>query len=159
MKRSIARSRMLVTGASSGIGRALAELAARSGARVMLVARSNDAINHLANSLTEEGCEVRAHCADVTSDQARCQIIDAVVNQLGGLDILVNNAGVLATGHFSEASPERLRLIMETNFFAAAELMRRAIPLLRNSDNATIVNIASVTGRRGVPARPEYRQS
>jgi short-subunit dehydrogenase len=159
VKRNIAHSRILVTGASSGIGRALAELAARRGARVMLVARSAKTLIQLAHSLVGEGCDAVAHCGDVTNEQDRCAMFNAAVKHFGGLDILVNNAGILATGHFSEASTDRLRQIMETNFYAAAELMRLAIPLLRESECPTVVNIASITGRRAVPARSEYSAS
>jgi short-subunit dehydrogenase len=159
MKRRVAGSRMLVTGASSGIGRALAEHAARRGARVVLAARSEDAINQLADSLRRDGHEVVAVCADVTRDEDRRRMLDAAVRHFGGLDVLVNNAGILATGHFADAAPERLRQIMETNFFAAAELSRLTVPQLRHGNRPIIVNIASITGRRGVPARPEYSAS
>jgi short-subunit dehydrogenase len=159
MNWSMDRARVLVTGASSGIGRAIAELAARRGARVMLAARSCDVLVQTAESLAREGCDVTVQCGDVTKDEDRDRMMASVVRALGGLDILINNAGILATGHFSEASPLRLRQVMETNFFAAAELMRAAIPLLRHGHDPCIVNIASITGRRGVPARPEYSAS
>lgn len=159
MKRRVAGSRILVTGASSGIGRSLAEHAARRGARVILAARSEDGTRQIADSLRRDGCEVVAIRGDVTCDEDRRRMLDAAVQHFGGLDILVNNAGILATGHFCDAAPDRLRQIMETNFFAAAELIRLAVPLLRQGTRPMIVNIASVTGRRGVPARPEYSAS
>jgi short-subunit dehydrogenase len=159
MKATLAGSRMLVTGASSGIGRALAELAARRGARVVLTARSAETLRQIVDSLSRDGCDVLAHCGDVTIEQDRRRMLETVAERLGGLDILVNNAGILATGHFCDATADRLRQIMETNFFAAAELMRQAIPMLRHGVRPTIVNIASITGRRGVPARPEYSAS
>jgi short-subunit dehydrogenase len=150
---------MLVTGASSGIGRAIAELAARRGARVVLVARTESALDETAASLSRDDATAVVVRADVTRDDDRRRMLAAAVERFGGLDILVNNAGVLATGHFVDASPERLRTLMEVNFFAAAELTRLAVPLLRRGDRPMIVNIASVTGRRGVPARPEYSAS
>jgi short-subunit dehydrogenase len=159
MMQFLAGMRVLVTGASSGIGHALAVLAARRGARVMLVGRSAAPVQRIAQSLVAEGCRAVALRGDVTSAGDRHQMLDEVARQFGGLDILVNNAGILATGHFTDASADRLRQIMETNFFAAAELMRGAVPLLRHGCNPTIVNIASITGRRGVPARPEYSAS
>jgi short-subunit dehydrogenase len=159
MTSNIAGSRVLVTGASSGIGQALADLAARRGARVLLVARSAQIIQGIASRLASENCQAIACPGDVTSDQDRLRIIHTAQQQLGGLDILVNNAGILATGHFADATSNRLRQIMETNFFAAAELTRLAIPLLRQGNQPTIVNIASITGRRAVPARAEYSAS
>ena len=75
---------------------------------------------------------------------------------LGGIDVLVNNAGVGALGSFEEADEERLRRIMEVNFFAATELTRLALPHLRRGRNSTIVNVASVLGRRAIPGMVEY---
>jgi short-subunit dehydrogenase len=159
MGTSLAGSRVLVTGASSGIGRSLAVLAARRGARVVLAARSGDVLHRIAELLKRDGCDACAVAGDVTSEHDRRRMLDTAVERFGGLDILVNNAGVLATGHFSQASADRLRQVMEANFFAAAELMRHAVPILRQGNRPTIVNIASITGRRAVPARPEYSAS
>jgi short-subunit dehydrogenase len=86
-------------------------------------------------------------------------MLDSVVDYFGGLDILVNNAGIGATGHFSDASEERLRRIFEVNFFGPAELIRLAIPLLRQGRTPVIVNISSIVGLRAVPARSEYSAS
>jgi short-subunit dehydrogenase len=150
---------MLVTGASSGIGRSLAELAARRGVRLGLAARSGEVLEQIAETLRRERCEACAIPGDVTCHADRQRMLRVMSERYGGLDILVNNAGILATGHFADATPDRLRQLIETNFFAAAELMRQAIPLLRAGNHPTIVNIASITGRRGVPARPEYSAS
>ncbi len=76
--------------------------------------------------------------------------------ELGGLDILINNAGVGAQGPLATASPERLRRVMEVNFFAPVELIRAAIPLLRAGRQPLIVNISSVLGHRAVPGKSEY---
>jgi short-subunit dehydrogenase len=159
MKRQISGSRVLVTGASSGIGRAIAEQTARRGARVLLAARSEPTLIQIAERLKKDGGDAVALRADVTSTEDRQRLIAAAVEHFGGLDILVNNAGVLATGHFADAAPERLRTIMEVNFFAAAELIRLAVPQLRRGVRPMIVNICSITGRRGVPARSEYSAS
>jgi short-subunit dehydrogenase len=69
---------------------------------------------------------------------------------------LVNNAGIGAIGPFAEASPERLRKIMEVNFFAPAELIRSALPLLEAGKRPLIVNVSSVLGHRGIPKKSEY---
>src|SRR5437867_9069659 len=90
MKRSLAGSRMLVTGASSGIGRSLAELAARRGARVALAARSAEVLNQIADTLCREGCDVFAVSGDVTSEEDRRRMLQMVADRFSGLDILVN---------------------------------------------------------------------
>jgi short-subunit dehydrogenase len=75
---------------------------------------------------------------------------------LGGLDLLVNNAGTSAHGRIADADPARLRPIMETNFFAPVELIREALPLLRQGRTPIVVNIGSVLGKRACPHKSEY---
>lgn len=160
MGRTIHGSRILITGASSGIGRALAGLCARAGARVAVAARSADRLAELAKELRAQPCpEILPLTADVTRDEDRRRILDSVVEHFGGLDVLVNNAGVGSFGHFATSNEDVLRQVMEVNFFAPAELMRLAIPILTRSEQPAIVNVASMCGRRGVAAWSEYSAS
>src|SRR5262249_49236663 len=103
--------------------------------------------------------EVHAVPADVTREDDRRRLLDAAGERLGGLDVLVNNAGVASWGHFATSSEDVLRQGMEGNFFAPAELIRRAVPLLDGGRQPAIVNVASVCGRRGLPAFPEHSAS
>jgi short-subunit dehydrogenase len=157
MSRTIHGSRILITGASQGIGRALAVLCARAGARVAVAARSADRLEELARELS--AFDVLPAPADVTRDADRRRLLDAVADRFGGLDVLVNNAGVASFGHFTSSNEEILRQVMEVNFFAPAELMRLAVPLLTRGRQPAIVNVASMCGRRGVPAWSEYSAS
>jgi short-subunit dehydrogenase len=159
MVRDLTCRRLLITGASSGIGRALAEQAALGGACVAVAARSTDKLEALSHSLAERGVEVTAVTADVTSDADRRRLLDTVVERFGGLDVLVNNAGVGGWGHFATSNEELLRRTMEVNFFAPAELIRLAIPVLTQGRQPAIVNIASMCGRRALPAWTEYSAS
>jgi short-subunit dehydrogenase len=159
MWRDLRETRILLTGASSGIGRCVAEQAAREGAKLALVARSADKLQELAGTLSARGAEVLVVPGDVTSETDRRRVLSAVVERFGGLDVLINNAGVGSWGHFAECSEEILRQVMEVNFFAPAELIRLAIPALRQGRQPAIVNIASMCGRRGIPAWSEYSAS
>jgi short-subunit dehydrogenase len=159
MRRDLRGARLLITGASSGIGRCLAEQAARAGARLALVARSADKLQELAGSLNALGAEAVALPGDVTSEPDRQHILATVQERFGGLDVLINNAGIGSWCHFAESSEDILRQIMEVNFFAPAELIRLAIPVLRQGRNPAIVNVASMCGRRGIPAWSEYSAS
>ena len=159
MRRDLRQQRLLVTGASSGIGRQVAEQAARRGARVMLVARSSDKLDEAVRTLRAEGCDVLSHTADVTSPADRQGLVDAVKAQWGGLDVLFNVAGVSSFGHFLSGTEDVLRKIMEVNFFAPAEMMRICFPLLKDGNNPAVVNVASMCGRRALPAFGEYSAS
>ncbi len=155
-RRVIRDSRVLVTGASSGIGNALAVELAVHGARLVVNARRADRLTALAEQIRSAGGEVECVAGDITDAQVRMQALDAAVSRLGGLDALVNNAGIGAWGRFETATPSRLRTIMEVNFFAAVELTRLAIPILKLGTNPIVVNVASILGHRGAPRSSEY---
>jgi short-subunit dehydrogenase len=158
MARDLRGRRILITGSSRGIGRCLAEKAALRGARLVLAARSEE-LMEFANQLSRQGTEVVPISADVTVEEDRRRLIETAVERLGGLDVLINNAGVASFGHFSSSSEAVLRQVMEVNFFAPAELIRLAIPHLTKGVQPAIVNVASVCGRRGLPAWPEHSAS
>ncbi|HKB41000.1 MAG TPA: SDR family oxidoreductase [Gemmataceae bacterium] len=158
-RRKIKDSRLLITGASQGIGRALALAAVRKGGKVLAAARSEDLLRQLADEARGTGGTLVTVKADVTSHDDRQAMVDAARSAFGGLDVLINNAGIGATGHFAEVAPDRLRKIMEVNFFGLTETTRVFLPLLKEGVRPAIVNISSIAGRRGIPARSEYSAS
>ena len=155
-RRSLANSRVLITGASSGIGEALSLQMASHGARLLITARRKARLDDLAIRLREYGGIAEVVAGDITDDELRAELLAAARDRLGGVDILVNNAGVGAIGDFRDASSDRLRKIMEVNFFAPLELIRAALPLMEAGDQPTIVNVSSVLGHRAVPGKSEY---
>ncbi len=157
--RRLTNRRALVTGASSGIGRALSIELARHGADVVLFARREERLADVAKQIEALGRRAILVAGDVTDAQARRRALDAARDQLGGLDLLVNNAGIAAHGRFVEASPERIRPIMEVNFFAPVEFIREAIPLLRAGVRPMVVNVGSILGERASPHKSEYSAS
>ncbi len=159
MGRALQGRRLLITGASGGIGRCVAEQAARAGARLALAARSVERLESLAGDLRKLGADVLVVPTDVTVGAERARLFETVVARFGGLDALLNNAGVGAFGHFAESSEAILRQVMEVNFFAPAEMIRLAIPILARGQQPAIVNVSSMCGRRGIPAWPEYSAS
>lgn len=159
MRRTLAGLRVLVTGASQGIGRALVVEAARRGCRVVAAARSAELLAELAAEVRAAGGTVETVVADVTDPAGRQAMLDTAVAKYGGLDVLVNNAGIGATGHFMDSSPDTLRRIFETNYFGPCELIRLCLPALKRGTTPAIVNISSVLGRRAWPARSLYSAS
>lgn len=159
MTRDLHGRRILITGASSGIGRALAQQLAPLGAKLVLAARSEDKLKSLADSLPSGEGAALVVPTDITKEEDRQRLLDRAVGHLGGLDVLINNAGIASWDHFANSTEAILRQIMEVNFFAPAELIRKAIPILVNGIEPAIVNVASMCGRRAMPAWSEYSAS
>ncbi len=150
---------VVVTGASSGIGHCLSRELLRHGASVVAVARRKEPLIQLfhADGVKESDGELVPLAGDITDPSTRQRIVEAAAElRRGQADLLVNNAGIGAIGPFVEATPQRLRRVMEVNFFAAAELTRLMIPLLQRGRAPVICNISSVLGHCAVPGKSEY---
>jgi len=153
---NLSGARIILTGASSGIGWALAEALAKFQPRLVLAARSREKLEQLAKRLEGQVNAVRVAPADVADAGQRQRLIEETLSAFGGIDVLINNAGVGASGRFRDASEVRLRQVFEVNFFGATELTRLALPHLERGRDPMIVNVSSVVGRRGVPGYGEY---
>lgn len=151
--RRIKDTRVLLTGASSGIGAALARQLADGGAKLVITARRSEPLEKLAARHPDR---VWAVPGDLTDAAHRQRLIECCREKLGGLELLINNAGVGAMGPFVQASPERLRRIFEVNFFAPAELSRGCYELLKQGRSPGIMNVSSVLAHRAVPLKSEY---
>lgn len=156
-------TRALVTGASSGLGRALAEGLVREGARVVLTGRSEDRLRQVVDGLRQAGAQA-SHMlvvpADLTEPEDRARLLAETAAWHGGaVDLVINSAGVGAYGRFESHEPSVLRAVMELNLFALAELCRGSLPLLRQGRSPVLINIGSIVARRGLPGRSEYSAS
>jgi short-subunit dehydrogenase len=158
-RRSLHDARVLITGASSGIGRELALAFARRRAKVLLSARRGELLEELASQCAQIGGEADSFAGDVTDDAYRDALLQRGAKRWSGLDVLVNNAGVSAHGPFSASDEATLRRVMEVNFFAAVELTRGALPLLAAGRTPAVVNIGSILGHRAAPLNSEYSAS
>jgi len=149
----------LVTGASRGIGRALALELGRLGASVAVVARTTTPRDDLPGSVTATAAEIEAAggtavalAADLLDRAQLARVVDQAHGQLGGLDILVNNAANTGAPHFErlfEQTPESWRATVELNLNVPWELTRRAAPLMRARGGGLVVNVASRAGVLG----------
>lgn len=155
-RRSFAGKRVLLTGASSGIGWYLAAELVRAGAFVVVTSRRADRLAQLRQSFGNPLKRLIAVPGDISDPAHRQKLIDTAVQQLGGIDIVINNAGIGAIGDFADATPERLRRIFEVDFFAATELTRLALPYLRHGHEPAVCVVNSVLGHRAVPGKSEY---
>jgi len=135
---------VIVTGATSGIGRAAATAFARSGASVLLTGRDRNA---LADTVASIGGHAVACAADITSDDAPQTIVSSALDAFGGIDVLVNAAGIIATGSVQTTTDEAWDTMMDINLRAPFRLMRTAAPHLADR-RGVIVNVSSVNGLR-----------
>jgi NAD(P)-dependent dehydrogenase (short-subunit alcohol dehydrogenase family) len=152
---AFSRKVIVVTGASSGIGRATAEAFARAGGAVVLVGRSDQGLGDVERTILEEGGRARACPADLTDDHAPDRIVAAAVEGFGGLDVLVNAAGIIASGTLETTDDAAWDLMMALNLRAPFRLMRAAAPHLRVR-KGSVVNVSSVNGLRAFPGVLAY---
>jgi short-subunit dehydrogenase len=161
-RRSWQLARCLVTGASSGLGEALAEQLVKAGARVVLTGRSAKRLQAIADRLIDEGSDpsrIVTIAADLTVEEDCQRLFDEIAGHFEGLDLVINSAGVGADGQFETHDPAVIRQVFEINVFALAEVCRRALPLLSQGIEPAMVNIGSIVARRGLPGRVEYSAS
>jgi short-subunit dehydrogenase len=154
-RRAISGLRTIVTGATSGIGRAIAIELVRRGAKVVAMGRRHERLQSLGEELAAPD-RYRLIAGDVTRHEDRAAAIEMARREFGGLDALVNNAGSGGLGPFEQADEARLRQIMEVNLFAPAEFIREALGELRRGNQPIIVNVSSVLGHRAIPDMSEY---
>ena len=155
-KRVFADKRVLLTGASSGIGWYLASELVRAGAFVVVTSRREDRLQKLRQSFGNPRRRLIAVAGDISDPVHRQKLVDTAVTELGGIDLVFNNAGIGAFGAFEDATQERLRRIFEVDFFGVTELTRLALPHLHKGVNPAICIVSSVLAHRGMPRKSEY---
>lgn len=155
-RRDLKNARIILTGASSGIGRELTIQLCRRGASVLATARRLERLQELEHVCHNLPGKIHILAGDLTCEKHRQAIVDEIASRFHGLDCLVNNAGAGAIGRFDDATSDRLRKVMEIDFFAPVELTRLCLPLLERGIRPAILNIGSVLSHRAVPNKSEY---
>jgi short-subunit dehydrogenase len=154
--------RVLLTGASSGIGKALAFELVRKGARIILTSRRLDLVEKVAeeinNAFPDTMIPVAIDC-DVTNRKEVRKVIQFCVEHYGGVDILINNAGIGVYGACENTSLEDLHSLMEVNYFGPVHFIHESLPLMREAKKGLIVNISSLAAKHGVPYLAAYGAS
>lgn len=146
---------VIVTGASSGIGRATALRFGSGGASVLAVGRDAKALDEVAAAVQKEGGRGTTLVADVTDTSAASTIVQTALDRFGGLTTLVNAAGIIGSGTIETTTDEQWDTMMDINSSAPFRLMRAAVPALIQS-KGSIVNVSSVTGLRSFPGVLAY---
>src|SRR5918994_2114334 len=156
MSKQIADSVIVITGASTGIGRASALAFARAGATVVVTSRREEVLCTLAETCRNLGGRATAIAADVTDERAVQDLARRVVESFGRIDVWINNAAVTLFARFEQTPPAVYRRVIETNLFGCIHGARAVLPYFREQGNGILINISSGVGKMGSPFISAY---
>ena len=146
---------VVITGASAGVGAACARLFAKHGAKLVLVARGEAALNSFADTLRGQ-TEVMTLAMDVASDAACTNLIDAAAAKFGAIHVLINNAGLHHRGDFEDQTPENMAQMVDVNLRSPIFLTGLALPHVRKSGGGAVVMVGSLAGRAPLQGASTY---
>lgn len=158
MKNALNSKVVVITGASSGIGEAMAKLYGQMGAKVVLGARSEEKLKQLTEQIISAGGQATYSVTDVTVAEECKQLIDKAVDTFGGIDVLICNAGISMRAIFDDVDLSVLHRLMDVNFWGTVYCSKYALPYLQQS-KGSLVGISSVAGLHGLPGRTGYSAS
>lgn len=149
---------VIITGASSGIGKALAEGFADQKANLVLAARSEDKLIDLKNSLQHKVDDILVIPTDVTNEEACKILIEKTIDKFGRIDILINNAGISMRAIFEHTDVDVLKKLMDVNFWGTVYCTKYGLPFLLKS-KGSLIGVSSIAGYKGLPGRSGYSAS
>lgn len=158
MNKTLKDKVIVITGASSGIGLAMAEVYAAQGAKCVLGARSGEKLREIADGIVSRGGQAVWCQTDVTSEDDCRQLIQTAVDAYGGIDVLICNAGLSMRAIFDDVDLAVLHRLMDVNFWGTVNCTKYALPWLQAS-KGSLVGISSVAGLHGLPGRTGYSAS
>ncbi len=156
--KSLQGKTVVITGASSGIGEAMAREYAAVGARVVLGARSAEKLEQIVAEIRAKGGKAALCAMDVTQPHDCQKLIDTALREFGGIDILICNAGISMRAIFDEVELDVLHRLMDVNFWGTVNCCKYALPYIQQA-HGSIVGISSVAGLHGLPGRTGYSAS
>lgn len=156
MPRELGDAVVVITGASSGIGRATARAFAERGASVALAARSEGSLHEVAGECEAAGGRALVIPTDVTDEEAVQELARRTVESFGRIDVWVNNAAVMVYGYFEEVPPDVYRRVIETNLFGQIHGARAVMPYFRQQGSGVLINISSMWAKVSSPQVSSY---
>jgi NAD(P)-dependent dehydrogenase (short-subunit alcohol dehydrogenase family) len=157
-KKPLSEQVMVVTGASSGLGRAIARLAGERGAKVVVTARNEEALTNCAGEIERAGSEALAVPADCSEQDQVDRVVARAVERFGRIDTYVANAIVTVYAEAGRLLPEELRRVIDVNFFGVVYGYWASLPRLRES-KGTFLHVSSALAYRGIPLQAAYCSS
>ena len=159
MENSPNQKRAIITGASSGIGKAVAIKFAQAGIDVCLIARSTQKLDEVAKIVADYGVQVKTHPFDLEEVSQVQGAIANIVTQWGGIDILVNNAGIAYTNLLRETPLEDWQRVINLNLTSVFQCIMGVLPTMRKQQQGTIINVASIAANSPFPEWGTYAVS
>ena len=149
---------VVITGGSSGIGKALAEKFGANGSKILITGRNKTELDATVNALATKGIHIAGFQADVSREDDNRKMAEEAVNRFGKIDILINNAGISMRAMFEDVDLDVLRKIMDINFFGVVYATKYCLAEIKKN-KGSIIGISSIAGFRGLPARTGYSAS
>jgi NAD(P)-dependent dehydrogenase (short-subunit alcohol dehydrogenase family) len=149
----------LITGASKGLGKAMALSLAQAGAALALVSRDNEKLNSVRNELEHAGATAKTFVADVTEEQSIARIQPEISAQLGPIHILINNAGINIRKNLIDFSLAEWESVMDTNLTSVFLMCRAFVPQMKGKGYGRILNMTSIMSHVSLPGRSAYSAS
>jgi short-subunit dehydrogenase len=156
MQKTLEGKVAVITGGSSGLGKAMGEVFAREGAEVILIARNAERLVHAKEELSQKGYKVNCMTADAGKEDDVAGVIANIREKYGKIDILINNAGIGYTGSVDETDTVKFDEIMNTNVRGVFLFCKYIIPIMKQQKDGYIVNISSGAGKSGIPNMAAY---
>lgn len=148
----------IITGGSSGIGKAMAEVFGLKGEKIIITGRNINTLNQAVEELREKGIEIEGIVCDSASEIQNKELIDQVIKKYGRVDNLINNAGISMRSMFETVDLNVLKQVMDINFWGTVYATYYALPEIKKS-KGSIIGISSIAGFRGLPVRTGYSAS
>lgn len=149
---------VIITGGTSGIGKALASEFGLRGCRIVITGRNEEVVRNTVSEMGARGIRIHGVCADVTIPEDNRRMAEEAIRVFGCIDILINNAGISMRAIFEEVDPLVIKSVMDINFYGVVYATKSCLPeIIRN--RGSIIGISSIAGFRGLPGRTGYSAS
>ncbi len=149
---------VIITGGSSGIGKALAEEFGSKGSKILITGRKEKALSEALEDLRSKGIEAESIVSDVSKEEDNRRMADYAIKKFGKIDILINNAGISMRAMFEEVDLDVVKKVMDINFFGVLYATKYCLPHIIDQ-KGSVVGISSIAGFRGLPGRTGYSSS
>ena len=149
---------VVITGGSSGIGKALAEVFGKNGSKIMITGRKQEALDQAVKELQNQGIEAIGFQSDVSKEEDNRKMAEEAIRHYGKIDILINNAGISMRALFEDVDLNVVKQVMDINFYGVLYATKYCLPsILENK--GSVVGVSSIAGYRGLPGRTGYSAS